>query len=102
MIYTVKARFDKSKAGEFYAKLTDGTIQAQKPDGQGIIDGMNRAVIDDSGFILWSEECYCDPPLAHERATVLDHYFSEIETEEIDGYEEFEGESFMEYLSGAL
>ena len=100
MIYKVQARFDKSKAREFYEKLTDGTIQKQKPDGPSIIDGMNRAVIDESGLILWSEICYCSPPLAHERATVLDHYFSEIETEEIDDYREYEGESFMVFLSG--
>lgn len=100
MIYKVKARLEQGKAGEFYKKLTDGTIQAQKPDGPSIIDGMNRAVIDASGLVIWSEECYCDPPLAHERETVLDFYFSEIVTEEIDDYEEYEGDSFMEYLRG--
>lgn len=99
MIYKVQARFDKSKAREFYARLIDGTIQKQKPDGQSIVDGMNRAVIDESGLVLWSELCYCSPPLAHERATVLDHYFSEIETEEIDEFQENEGESFMKYLA---
>jgi len=99
MIYKVQARFDKSKAKEFYKKLTDGSIQKQQPDGPSIIEGMNRAVIDDSGLVIWSELCYCSPPLAHERATILDHYFSEIETEPIDDYREYEGELFMEYLS---
>jgi hypothetical protein len=33
MIYSVKARFIEEKMGEFYRKLTDGTIQNQKPDG---------------------------------------------------------------------
>ncbi len=33
MIYKVVAKFDKNKTKEFYEKLTDGTIQKQKPDG---------------------------------------------------------------------
>ena len=28
--------------------------------------------------VRWSEMCFCDPPLAHERATVLDHYFDSV------------------------
>jgi len=99
IICKVQAKFDKNKAGEFYEKLTDGTIQRQQPDGQGIIEGMNRAVIDGLGLVRWSEECYCDPPLAHQQATVLDHYFSEIETDPIDDHQKYEGDSFMEYLS---
>ena len=33
-IYSVKARYIEEKMGEFYQKLTDGSIQNQKPDGQ--------------------------------------------------------------------
>ena len=33
MIYKVKAKFNFDKAKEFHKKLTDGTIQKQKPDG---------------------------------------------------------------------
>jgi hypothetical protein len=39
------------------------------------------------------------PPLEHERATVYDRFFDVIETEEIDGQREFEGEGFMEFLA---
>ncbi len=54
MIHSVKARYIEKKMGEFYQKLTDGTIQNQKPDGQEIINSMKnedfdrftRAVID--------------------------------------------------------
>ena len=98
MIYKVAARFIDGKAREFYQKLTDGSIQNQKPDGPEMINSMHRASIQESGLMMWSELCYCDPPLAHERSTVLDSYFTEITTEPIDDYEEYKGNSFWDYL----
>jgi len=98
MIYKVTAKFIDSKAGEFYQKLTDGSIQNQKPDGPEMVDSMHRASIEKSGLIMWSELCYCDPPLALERSTVLDNYFTEITIKPIDDYEEYEGDSFWDYL----
>ena len=98
MIYKVTAKFIDSKAVEFYQKLTDGSIQNQKPDGPEMVNSMHRAYIQESGLIMWSELCYCNPPLAHERSTVLDNYFTEITTKPIDDYEEYEGESFWDYL----
>jgi len=99
MIYKVTAKLIEGKAREFYQKLTDGTILNQQPDGQEIVDSMGRALIQQSGLIVWSECCYCSTPLAHERATVLDHYFLDLTTELIDDYEEYEGNSFWEYLT---
>ena len=51
MIYSVKARYIEEKIEEFYQKLTDGTIQNQKPDGQEIINSMKRAKITESNVI---------------------------------------------------
>jgi len=99
MIYKVTAKFIGSKAGEFYQKLTDGSIQNQKPDGPEMVASMHRAYIQESGLIVWSELCYCDSSLAHERATVLDNYFTEITTEPIDGYKQYDGDSFWDYLA---
>ena len=98
MYFAVKARFNDQTASEFFRKLTDGTIQNQKPDGNEIVKSMHRAKIDDSGVVRWSEVCYCSSPLQHERQTVYDHHFTELETEEIEDYIEYEGESFFEYL----
>jgi len=100
MIYKVTAKFIDSKAGDFYQKLTDGSIQNQKPDGPEMVDSMHRAYIQESGLIVWSELCYCNSPLAHERSTVFDIYFTELVTEPIDDYEEYEGDSFWDYLVG--
>ena len=99
MIYKVKAKFNYDKAKEFHLKLTDGTIEKQKPDGYEIVNAMNRATIDDKENVNWSELCYCPSPLMHERATVYDKYFTDMEFEEIEDYKTFEGKSFMEELS---
>ncbi len=98
MIYSVKARFIEEKMGEFYRKLTDGTIQNQKPDGQEIIDSMKRAKITESNIIQWSEMCFCSPPLKHERETIYNHFLTDMETEIIDDHTEFDGELFFQFL----
>ena len=99
MIYQVKAKFNYDKAREFHQKLTDGTIEKQRPDGPEIVSSMNRATIDDRGFINWTEMCFCATPLQHERATVYDNYFTEIKTEPIPGHKVIAGKSFMDRLA---
>ena len=101
MIYKVKARFHEHKAAEFYEKLTNRTISNQKPDGQEIVASMKRAKITAPGIIEWYEKCFCPTPLQHERATVYDHYLSDITTEVAEDYGELTGESFWAYLNDA-
>jgi len=98
MIYSIKARYIEEKMGEFYRKLTDGTIQNQKPDGQEIINSMKRAKITEPGIIQWSEMCFCPTPLKHERETIYNHFLNDMETETIDNYIEFDGELFFDFL----
>jgi len=98
MIYHVRARLREDTAAAFLAKLTDGTIEDQRPDGRELVASMKRAVVSEDGLIEWSELCYCDSPLAHERATVLDSHFDEISTEPIDAHESYSGRAFMDYL----
>jgi len=98
MIYSVKAKFIEDKMGEFYRKLTDGTIQNQKPDGQEIVNSMKRAKITEPNTIQWSEMCFCPTPLKHERETIYYHFLTDMETEIIDDYAEFDGELFFEFL----
>lgn len=98
MIYSVKARFRQDMMPEFYRKLIDGTIQSQKPDGEEIVDSMKRAVITGPDIIQWTENCYCSPPLKHERQTIYDKYLFDLETAPLDDYKEYSGKSFMDYL----
>ena len=102
MHYNVKAKFNPSKAREFYQKLTDGTILSQEPDGKEIVFSMKRARIDENGNVRWSEVCYCPTPLKHERETVYDHFFTKMETQKTKDYEEFQGQPFMDYLAENL
>ncbi len=99
MHYAVTARLIPDTAAEFHRLLTDGTVESQKPDGKEIVSSMKRAKIDEMGVVRWSEVCYCPTPLKHERATVYDRFFVDIETEEIEDYVEFEGGDFMDFLS---
>jgi len=98
MIYSVKAKFIEEKMKEFFHKLTDGTIENQKPDGTEILNSMKRAKITESGVIQWSEMCFCSAPLKHERQTIYDKFFSDMEIKIIDDYTEFEGKLFFDYL----
>ncbi len=102
MIYRVTARFRTDTAAELRRRLDDGSIAAQQPDGQELVDSLQRAVMTDSGDVTWSEMCFCDPPLAHERATVLDQYFDAVTSEPIEDYEQHGGRSFMEHLQTLL
>ena len=98
MFYSVKAQFNEEKMDEFYQKLTDGTIQNQKPDGPEIIDSMKRAKITAPKTIQWAEMCFCPTPLKHERETIYNHFFSNLETKTLDNYVKFNGDSFFDFL----
>jgi hypothetical protein len=98
VIYSIKAQYIEEKMGEFYQKLTDGTIQNQKPDGQEIVNSMKRAKITAPKIIQWSEMCFCPTPLKHERETIFDHFLTDLETKTIDDKVEFVGESFFDFL----
>jgi hypothetical protein len=98
MLYRFSANIIEDTMQEFFKKLSDGTIQGQKPDGPEIVASMGRAQLTSPGVIEWSETYYCPTPLAHERKTVYDHYLSEIEAEGISSPPEIQGESFWDYL----
>ena len=58
MIYKVRAKIIEEKLGDFYEKLTDGTINSQRPDGEEMVSSMKRAVLTEPGFIEWFEMCF--------------------------------------------
>ena len=95
MIYRVTARYIEDMASEFYARLSDGSIESQKPDGREIVSSMRRARIVAPGVIRWYETCYCPTPLEHERETVYDRYFQDLETEEVESRQDVIGDPFQ-------
>jgi hypothetical protein len=98
MIYKVRARLRPGTEAALLRKLTAGTVADQRPDGAEIVAAMERAVVTADGHVEWSETCYCSPPLAHERETVLDHHFHGFSTREIGAYQRYEGTPLMDHL----
>ena len=98
MRYYIKATMKKEKMGEFYQKLSDGTITGQKPDGREIVSSIRNAKLTKPMVVKWCETCFCETPLAHERETVYDQYFQDMEVIEINDDPEINGQYFWEYL----
>ena len=98
MLYAVNAKLVTERGPELLSRLTDGSIAAQRPDGEEIVAAMGRARVAQDGAVRWTETCFCHPPLQHERETVLDRYFDHIETEAIDAPVEFKGQPLIDLL----
>ena len=98
MRYYVKATMLKDKMGEFYQKLSDGTIAGQKPDGRELVSSIRKAILTKALVVEWCETCFCETALAHERETVYDQYFHNMEIIEINDDPEIDGQSFWDYL----
>ena len=105
MYYRVRGRLRDETAAEFRRLLRDGTIARQRPDGQEIVESMERAVVTNGGFVEWSQVCYCPTPLRHERSTVYDRFFddmatepAEAATEPAEAYLSHDGRPFLAHL----
>jgi hypothetical protein len=62
-----------------------------RPFGHALKYSLENARIDDNenpDYALWVEEDYCSPPLAMERESVLDQYFSDIAVLRVESEEE--------------
>ena len=97
MLYLVKARPIVSETARLWTLLNDGTIELQEPDGREIVASMKRAVMT-GGKVEWQETCYCSPPLRHERATIYDQFFKDMEIEPLNSSARLGGESFWQNL----
>jgi hypothetical protein len=82
--YLVKARFHEDLLAELRSRLDTGEIQQMRPFGSALQYSLENARIDQPGWAIWEEEDYCRPPLAQERAAVLDTYFSDLNTERVE------------------
>jgi hypothetical protein len=96
-LYLIRARPVIAEMARFWDLLNDGTIETQEPDGREIVSSMRRAVMN-GDRVEWHETCYCSPPLRHERATVYDQFFADMEIGPLVSTAPPEGESFWHYL----
>src|SRR3989441_12883652 len=80
-LVTAKPRVER--LGELRRRLDSREISRMRPFGRSLENGLVNARLREDGSALWEEEDYCVPPLAQERAVVLDHYFDNLTVEDI-------------------
>lgn len=82
--YLVKAKPIRSKMNELRKWLDSGEIREMRPFGRALHKGLDNARWESDGVATWEEEDYCVPPLAQERAAVLDEYFTDLEVQHVN------------------
>lgn len=81
----VRARPKEDPLSKLRERLDSGEIESMEPFGRAMTRALEKARFDpETGEAVWIEEDYCSPPLAMERAEVLDDYFEEITIVEED------------------
>jgi hypothetical protein len=93
--YIVPAKPKRDRLAELSRRLRENAFLDLRPFGKALTHSLNNAKIDPCGIAVWEEEDYCSPPLAQERAAVLDAYFDEITVEPVKAGE---GWSRIEHL----
>jgi hypothetical protein len=80
--YLVRARARPDRLGELAERLAGDAFGHLEPFGRVLTKGLRGARID-GDQVVWEEEDYCAPPLAEERAAVLDDYFDDVAVEPV-------------------
>jgi hypothetical protein len=78
---------------ELSTRLAWDEFIAMKPFGRALTHSLRNARIRSDGVAVWEEEDYCSPPLAEERAAVLDAYFGDFRVQTVsegEGWERIE------------
>jgi hypothetical protein len=68
---------------ELQARLAMEDFTLLRPFGPALSGALRNARRRADGVAMWEEEDYCWPPLAEERATVLDQYFDQLQGERV-------------------
>jgi len=81
--YLVTALPKADRLAELEARLGREEFRRLRPFGEALSRSLGdaRRLPDDRA--VWEEEDYCRPPLAEERAAVLDAYFDDITVEAV-------------------
>lgn len=81
--YLVHAKVKKDRIKELRSALAQNAFADLKPFGRSITKGLLGVRVAGEDAVVWEEEDYCSPPLAMERAAVLDKYFDDISVEHV-------------------
>jgi hypothetical protein len=79
--YLVRATPKAERLAELADRLAKDAFVDLQPFGRALSKGLRDARVQADGAAVWEEEDYCSPPLAQERAAVLDHYFDDLKVE---------------------
>ena len=82
--YLVQAKPVEELLPELRQRLDSGEIRVMRPFGQALQYSLENARQKEDGLAVWEEEDYCSPPLAQERAAILDTYFRELDVERVE------------------
>jgi hypothetical protein len=82
--YIVRAKPKSERLPELRQRLSEKAFLNLRPFGKALTYSLNEARVQPDGTAIWEEEDYCSPPLAQERAAVLDTYFDEITVEAVN------------------
>lgn len=92
--YLGRARPRWQKLSDLRARLDADEIARMRPFGRALSESLRRARMESENVAVWEEEDYCRPPLAQERAAVLDQYFDDLGVTPVDpgqGWAQLEG-----------
>jgi hypothetical protein len=82
--YLVSARPLLDRLNDLEERLAEHAFLAFEPFGRSLTASLEGARRLPDGTAIWEQEDYCRPPLAQERAAVLDHYFEDLSVEPVD------------------
>jgi len=82
--YLVRAKPKPDRLTELHQELERNAFIDLRPFGKALTYSLNNARVQPDGTAVWEEEDYCSPPLAQERAAVLDAYFEKIKVEQVN------------------
>ena len=91
--YLVSAVPRQELMEELSQRLARDAFIDLRPFGRTLSRSLKAARIRRDGVAVWEEEDYCSPPLAEERAAVLDDYFHDVRVEPVSeggGWEKIE------------
>jgi hypothetical protein len=92
--YLVTARPRERLLGDLLANLRKNAYASMRPFGRTLTYSLRNARLLEVGQATWEEEDYCSPPLAQERAAVLDQFFDELNVTPVQegvGWKKIEG-----------
>ena len=76
--YLVQAAAKEERLPELAERLEKDEFSSMRPFGVAVTSSLRGARRRPNGGVVWEEEDYCSPPLAQERAAVLDEYFEDL------------------------